>query len=210
MRLMGCLVRVLVLAVVGLAAFAVVLWAAAARPGSAAIATPTPVVSGAPAVVATAAPVESSAATAGRQKLAAAERTAQAAPAGSHQPVTVTLTEAEVNAIAVPALEKEPNFPIQQPRIVLQSGQATVQGQAAVGPALLPVAVAGDVAVDGGVPRFIVTGVHAGGIAAPKSLVDQLTGELNSRFTLTPADLPITVQTVTVGDHTLTIAGVTK
>jgi hypothetical protein len=211
-RLLGCVTRLLVLAVAGLAAFAVVLWAASAHQATDATAPPTPesgaAASAAPA--ATPAPVDAGAAATGRQKLVAAERTAQAAPAGSHQPVTVTLTEAEVNAIAVPELEKETSFPLKQPRVLLQTGQVAVQGQAAMGPALLPVTVAGNVAVDGGVPRFVVTSVRAGGIAAPQSLVDQLTGELNSRFTLTPEELPITVQSVTVGDHTLTISGVTK
>lgn len=212
MRLLGCVTRVLVLVVVGLAAFGIVLWAASAHQTSDAVASPTPEAAAAVAAVpaATPAPVDASAAATGRQKLVAAERTAQAAPAGSHEPMTVTLSEAEVNAIAVPELEKETSFPLKQPRVLLQNGQAVVQGQAAMGPALLPVDVAGTVAVSDGVPRFVVTGVHAGGIAAPRSLVDQITAELNTRFTLTPADLPITVQSVTVGDHAITIKGVTK
>ena len=205
--LFGCLVRVCVVAAVCLALFAGVLWFAggnSASPSPVAVSVATPA-----ADLATATPDANAAATA-RAKLAAADHTATSAAPGSHRPVTVTLSEAEVNAIAVPALESEANFPLQQPSVQILPGQVILNGQAAFGPTTLPVAVTGSVDVQGGVPTLTVLRVQAGGISAPQSIVNQLRNQIATSLRLTPADLPITVQQVTLGSHTLTVTGVTK
>jgi hypothetical protein len=209
--LFGCLVRLCVVAAVCLALFAGVLWFAggnrAAPSPIVAVSTVAPV---APAAdVPTATPDANAAATA-RAKLAAADHTATSAPPGSHQLVTITLSEAEVNAIAVPELESQANFPLQQPSVQILPGQVILNGQAAFGPTTLPIAVTGSVDVQGGVPTLTVLRVQAGGISAPQSIVNQVRNQIATSLRLTPADLPITVQQVTLGSHTLTVMGATK
>jgi hypothetical protein len=122
----------------------------------------------------------------------------------------LTLSEAEVNAIAVPELERDADFPLQQPSVQLLAGNVVLTGKAALGPTLLPVAVTGNVTVHAGVPVLTVTGVQAGGLDAPPGMVNQVSRQLTNSLRLTPADLPITVQQVTIGDHKMTVVGVTN
>jgi hypothetical protein len=208
----GCLLRLFTVLVVCLIFFVGVLWWAGGRsdvPGP----EPTPAVAQvdgrAAQPLATATP-DAAAATTAKQKLAAAMRTATAAAPGSHQPVSLTLSEAEVNAIAVPEMEGDADFPLQQPSIQILPGKLILNGQAPLGPTLLPVAVTGSVGLTDGVPTFSVTGVQASGINAPQSVVRQVSDQVTNSLRLTPADLPIRVQQVTLGDHTMTVQGVTK
>jgi hypothetical protein len=202
------MVRLLAVVVVCLALFAAVLWFAGGRnagPVPAASATASP----ATAPVSAATPNATAVASA-RQKLAAAMHAASTAAPGSHQPVSLTLSEAEVNAIAVPELESEASFPLQQPSVQILPGKLILNGQAALGPTTLPVAVTGSVGLVDGVPTLTVTSVQASGLNAPDSIVRQVSDQLAANLRLTPADLPITVQQVLLGEHTLTVAGVTK
>lgn len=208
----GCLLRLATVVIVCLALFAGVLWLAGGRtqPPGPTIATPSPAPLSTPAAPGHTVTPDAGAAAGARRKLAAVVQTATAAPAGSHEPVQVTLSEAEVNAVAVPELENDADFPLQQPSVQLLPGRVVLHGQAALGPTLLPVAVTGSVSITAGVPMLTVISVQAGGFDAPQSLVNQVSDQLASSLRLTPSDLPITVQRVTVGDHTMTMAGVTK
>lgn len=210
--LAGCLLRFATVAVVCLVLFVGVLWLARTHtlPSSFAVTTPSPGPLNTPAAPGGTATPDPSAAASARRKLAAVVRTATATPPGRHQPVQVTLNEAEVNAIAVPELESEANFPLRQPSVQLLPGRVILHGQAAFGPTLLPIAVTGNIVVKAGVPMLTVTGVQAGGFDAPQSMVNQVSNQLTNSLRLTPADLPITVQQVTIGDHAMTVVGVTK
>lgn len=206
----GCITRIATVGVICVALFAAALWLADGRKTGGPIpSTPVAVpLSALPASPTAAAEVQP-AATA-EAKLRAAEQTARTAPPGSHQPVSVTLSEAEVNALAVPQLEGDRNFPLRQPSIQILPGQFIVRGLAPVGPVTLPVTVTGTVAVQNGVPVLTVTGVQASGVQTPQNLVQQISDQLATNLRLTPASLPIMVQRVDLGAHTVTISGVTK
>lgn len=208
----GCLAGLVSVLAVCMVLFAGVLWLAgghSAVPGQVATPVTGPVVAEAAAPRATATP-DANAASSAKQKLAVAMRTATAAAPGSHQPVSLTLSEAEVNAIAVPEMENDADFPLQQPSIQILPGKVVLNGQAQLGPTLLPVAVTGSVGLTDGVPTLAVTSVQASGITAPHGIVRQVSDQVSNSLRLTPDDLPITVQAVTLGNHTMTVAGVTK
>lgn len=208
----SCLARFVTVVVICAALIGGALWLSRGQttPPGANIPTPMAAVAATTASSSLSTSADTNAAVTAKRKLDAAIRTAQAAPPGSHRPVTVTLTEAEVNAIAAPELANDPQFPLQQPTVHVLPGRLVVDGQAALGPATVPVAVTGTVAVQGGVPTLTIAGVQASGITAPQSMVKQLSDQLATSLRLTPADLPITVQQVTLADRSLTIAGVTK
>jgi hypothetical protein len=208
----GCLVGLVSVLAVCMVLFAGVLWLAggfSAVPGQAATPATGPAVAEAAVPGPTATP-DANAASSAKQKLAVAMRTATAAAPGSHQPVSLTLSEAEVNAIAVPEMESDADFPLQQPSIQILPGKVILNGQAPLGPTLLPVSVTGSVDLTDGVPTLAVTNVQASGITAPQSVVQQVSHQLSDSLRLTPDDLPITVQAVTLGNHSMTVTGVTK
>lgn len=205
----GCLIRLVTVVVICAVLIVGALWLSRGQTAPPSAALPTPSAS-ASTTVSAAPTADANAAATAKRKLDAAIRAAQAAPAGSHRPITLTLTEAEVNALAAPELASDPQFPLQQASVHILPGRLVVDGQAALGPATVPVAVTGTVAVQGGVPTLTVSGVQASGISAPQSMVNQLSDQLAASLRLTPADLPITVQRVTLADHALTITGVTK
>jgi hypothetical protein len=208
----GCLVGLVSVLAVCMVLFAGVLWLAggfSAVPGQAAAPATGPAVAEAAVPGPTATP-DANAASSAKQKLAVAMRTATAAAPGSHQPVSLTLSEAEVNAIAVPEMESDADFPLQQPSIQILPGKVILNGQAPLGPTLLPVSVTGSVDLTDGVPTLAVTNVQASGITAPQSVVRQVSDQVSNSLRLTPDDLPITVQAVTLGNHSMTVTGVTK
>jgi hypothetical protein len=208
----GCLVGLVSVLAVCMVLFAGVLWLAggfSAVPGQAATPATGPAVAEAAVPGPTATP-DANAASSAKQKLAVAMRTATAAAPGSHQPVSLTLSEAEVNAIAVPEMESDADFPLQQPSIQILPGKVILNGQAPLGPTLLPVSVTGSVDLTDGVPTLAVTNVQASGITAPQSVVQQVSHQVSDSLRLTPDDLPITVQAVTLGNHSMTVTGVTK
>jgi hypothetical protein len=208
----GCLVGLVSVLAVCMVLFAGVLWLAggfSAVPGQAATPATGPAVAEAAVPGPTATP-DANAASSAKQKLAVAMRTATAAAPGSHQPVSLTLSEAEVNAIAVPEMESDADFPLQQPSIQILPGKVILNGQAPLGPTLLPVSVTGSVELTNGVPTLAVTNVQASGITAPQSVVQQVSHQVSDSLRLTPDDLPITVQAVTLGNHSMTVTGVTK
>jgi hypothetical protein len=208
----GCLLGLVSVLAVCLVLFVGVLWLAGGRSAATGQAAPpatSPVVNE-PTAPRSAATPDANAASSAKQKLAVAMHTATAAAPGSHQPVSVTLSEAEVNAIAVPEMENDADFPLQQPSIQILPGKVILNGRAPLGPTLLPVAVTGSVGLTDGVPTLAVTSVQASGITAPQSIVRQVSDQVSNSLRLTPEDLPITVQAVTLGDHTMTVTGVTK
>jgi hypothetical protein len=208
----GCLVGLVSVLAVCMVLFAGVLWLAggfSAVPGQAATPATGPAVAEAAVPGPTATP-DANAASSAKQKLAVAMRTATAAAPGSHQPVSLTLSEAEVNAIAVPEMENDADFPLQQPSIQILPGKVILNGQAPLGPTLLPVSVTGSVDLTDGVPTLAVTNVQASGITAPQGIVRQVSDQVSNSLRLTPDDLPITVQAVTLGNHSMTVTGVTK
>jgi hypothetical protein len=208
----GCLVGLVSVLAVCMVLFAGVLWLAggfSAVPGQAATPATGPAVAEAAVPGPTATP-DANAASSAKQKLAVAMRTATAAAPGSHQPVSLTLSEAEVNAIAVPEMESDADFPLQQPSIQILPGKVILNGQAPLGPTLLPVSVTGSVDLTDGVPTLAVTSVQASGITAPQGIVRQVSDQVSNSLRLTPDDLPITVQAVTLGNHSMTVTGVTK
>jgi hypothetical protein len=68
----------------------------------------------------------------------------------------------------------------------------------------------GSVGLTDGVPTLAVTNVQASGITAPQGIVRQVSDQVSNSLRLTPDDLPITVQAVTLGNHSMTVTGVTK
>jgi len=167
----------------------------------------------APVIAAAASPeptAEANAAASAQQKLNAVEQAVRAAPPGSHKPVSVTLTEAEVNALADPVLQSAKSFPLQSPHVAISGGLVTVNGRMPVGNGSLPVAASATAQVNAGIPHLVLQDVRIAGLPAPQTMVDQLSSEVDSRFRLTGSDVPFLVQSVTLGDHSVTVAGVTR
>jgi len=208
----GCLSRVLaVVLCVGILLAAV--WLFARSSGT--LSNPLPGAAGtaAPVVAAVASPgptPEADASASAQRKLNAVEQAVRAAPHGSQKPVSVTLTEAEVNALADPMLQSAKSFPLQNPHVAISGGLVTVDGRMPVGNGSVPVAATATAQVNAGIPHLVLQDARVAGLPAPQTMVDQLSSEVDNRFRLTGTDVPFLVQSVTLGDHSVTVAGVTK
>lgn len=124
--------------------------------------------------------------------------------------VSVTLTQDQLTAYLVQALASNPDAPLSDPRIVLQNGQGELYGKVQQGPISADTRVVFTVFVDANSQLGVnILSAEVGSVPLPSSVLDQLTALVNQNLNkaIQSNSSGIKIESVTIGDGTLTITG---
>jgi hypothetical protein len=167
-----------------------------------ALAEPSPIGTPAPAPTAVSA-------TGVAQRLTATESSIrQNAAAGKHQAYTVTISEAELNALIAQSLASgQVQAPVSGVSAAIQPGQVVVSGQAKLGILGAPFSMTATPHVDAGKAQLQVSGATFGGVAMPAALSSQLLALFDSSNLL--GDVPLTVTSFQATQGALVLQGTT-
>lgn len=149
------------------------------------------------------------------QKVSAVERVVASAPPGAHTPISVAVTEAELNAKLGQQPIKGASFELASPTIELTPGNVTVRGvYTGSGFQGVPMGVTMSLRAQDGKLVPTVERVDVNGLNVPLGVApqvrDQLTSQLQRALDRESAGLPVIVTNVQVGSHVMTVEGTTK
>jgi hypothetical protein len=202
--LRGCAALVLLVIVV-VAGF----WAySALHRGQAARAVVTPSSAAPTAAAPAAAPTAVSAANVAQRLVTTESAIRQSAAAGKHQPYSVTITEAELNALIAQSLVSgQVQAPVSDVSTAIQPGQVVVSGQAKVGVLSAPFTMTAVPRAAAGKAQLQVSGATFSGVAMPSAMSSQLLALFDSNNLL--GDLPLTVTSFQANQGALVLQGTT-
>ena len=129
---------------------------------------------------------------------------------GNHhgQPFTLTLTDAELaNTVAYFIAESNGAIPFSDVSVTIGNDQLVVNGKARGGAFVVPVRATLTASVANGVPVFAIEDVGLGRTPLPTFVRDQVIQQANAALDLSAYDLGVTLQSLTLGDHLVTIVG---
>lgn len=149
------------------------------------------------------------------QKVGALEREVASATPGSRKPVSIAVTEAELNAKLGQQTIKSASFQLASPTVELTPGLVTVRGvYTGSGFEGVPMGVSMTVSAQNGTIVPTVDRVDVNGLTVPLGVVpqlrDQITSQLRRALEQQSATLPLVVTNVQVGSHMMTVEGTTK
>jgi len=149
------------------------------------------------------------------QKIRALERQITTATPGAHAPISVTFTEAELNAKLRQQAQETSNLPLENPTIALSPGVVMVSGvYTGSGMPRVPIGIGLHVTAQDGSVAATVQSVEVSGLPVPIDTVpqvrDRISSVLQQSLNRQSSSLPVYVTDVRVGVHNLTVEGTTK
>ncbi len=124
--------------------------------------------------------------------------------------VSVTLTQDQLTAYLVQALSSGSNAPLSNPSVVLSNGQGQLFGQVKEGPIAADAHVVFTVFVDANSRLGVnIVSAEVGSVPLPSAILDQVTTIVNQNLNQAISNNApgIKIDSVTIGDGTLTITG---
>jgi uncharacterized protein YpmS len=136
-----------------------------------------------------------------------------AATAQSGQPVTLTVTEAQLTSLVAFEAEKQSEKVFQDPQVLLRDGQVQVLGKVKQSGISLPLKIVLTISADAqGKPHYQVVSANLGPLPLPQAILDQLTAQLDQAMAdqLNTASNNVFVEKIDIAGGVMTITGRTR
>jgi hypothetical protein len=131
---------------------------------------------------------------------------------GNHrgQTFTLALTDAELSDAVANYLASSPDISFSDVRVTVGNGEVVINGKARGAALAVPVRATLAVGVENGTPVIRITRVSLGRTGLPKFVSDQIIAQANASLDLSHYDLGVTLESITLGEHVVTVRGTIK
>ena len=120
---------------------------------------------------------------------------------------TLTLSDADLTAAVANFLATSPEVPFGDVRVAVTGGRVVVNGTARGAALRVPIRATLTVVARDGHPVIQVENVSLGATTLPKFARQQIIDQANASLDLSQYDLGVTVESLTLGEGTLTVRG---
>ena len=135
-------------------------------------------------------------------------RIQQDANAGRHEPISVTISDAELNALLADELAKSGSqVPVTDAQAASVPGQVLVTGHVKASVLTAPFSLAAQPQVTNGKAQLRVAGISFGGLPVPQAIASQITGAVSSDDLL--GNVPLTVTSFRAEQGQVVLTGTT-
>jgi uncharacterized protein YpmS len=124
-------------------------------------------------------------------------------------PVTITITEAQLAAYIDRRISDEPDAPISQPQVTLRDGKIEVTGQVTLDKLTAQANLVFEVFVENGRLQVRLIDAKLGALPIPERILNQINDTMNNNMEqmTTVENRRIEVQSVSIADGVMTIVG---
>lgn len=129
--------------------------------------------------------------------------------AGQEKEITLTITDKEVNSKLI-ELRAKGELPVRDASINFGDGQFLAYAVVDVPGIDAKTAVTGQVEIEDGSPKIVVTDFNLGKLPLPESADKRAEQLLNVVLRLQLSDVPLEMTSIQIKDHQLTVTGTTK